>query len=48
MVLTSQLFVATAVFKDLKVDVAKKSPGKLRFGSAGTGASEHLSSVLFT
>ncbi len=82
MVLTSQLFVATAVFKDLKFDLAKdfqsisllgtvpfvqvvnpklpaksvpelialakKSPGKLRFGSAGTGASEHLSGVLFT
>ncbi len=36
--------------KSLKelIDLAKKSPGKLRFGSAGTGASEHLSGVLFT
>lgn len=36
--------------KSLKelVDLAKKSPGKLRYGSAGTGASEHLSGVLFT
>ncbi len=82
MVLTSQLFVATSVFKDLKfnlakdfqsisllgtvpfvqvvnpklpansipelIALAKKNPGKLRFGSAGTGASEHLSGVLFT
>jgi len=82
MVLTSQLFVATSVFKDLNfnlakdfqsisllgtvpfvqvinpsipvksipelIALAKKSPGKLRFGSAGTGASEHLSGVLFT
>jgi len=31
--------------KDL-IDLAKKSPGKLRYGSAGTGASEHLSGVL--
>ena len=30
------------------VALAKKSPGKLRYGSAGTGASEHLSGVLFT
>ncbi len=36
--------------KSLKelIDLAKKSPGKLRYGSAGTGASEHLSGVLFT
>lgn len=31
--------------KDL-IELAKKSPGKLRYGSAGTGASEHLSGVL--
>ena len=82
MMLTSQLFVATSVYPDLKfnldkdfvaialigtvpfvqmvnpqvpansiqelIALAKKSPGKLRYGSAGTGASEHLSGVLFT
>jgi tripartite-type tricarboxylate transporter receptor subunit TctC len=34
--------------KSLKelIDLAKKSSGKLRYGSAGTGASEHLSGVL--
>jgi tripartite-type tricarboxylate transporter receptor subunit TctC len=82
MMLTSQLFVATSVYTDLKfnldkdfqsigligtvpfvqmvnpqvpaksiadlVALAKKSPGKLRYGSAGTGASEHLSGALFT
>lgn len=34
--------------KSLKelIELAKKSPGKLRYGSAGTGASEHLSGVL--
>jgi tripartite-type tricarboxylate transporter receptor subunit TctC len=30
------------------IELAKKSPGALRYGSAGTGASEHLSGVLFT
>jgi tripartite-type tricarboxylate transporter receptor subunit TctC len=30
------------------VALAKKSPGALRYGSAGTGASEHLSGVMFT
>lgn len=30
------------------IDLAKKSPGKIRYGSAGTGASEHLSGVLLT
>jgi len=30
------------------IALAKKSPGKIRYGSAGTGASEHLSGVLFT
>ncbi|MBI4206723.1 MAG: tripartite tricarboxylate transporter substrate binding protein [Betaproteobacteria bacterium] len=29
------------------IALAKKSPGKLRYGSAGAGASEHLSGVLF-
>jgi tripartite-type tricarboxylate transporter receptor subunit TctC len=82
MMLTSQLFVATSVYPDLKfnldkdfvsialigmvpfvqminpqvpaksipelIAVAKKSPGKLRYGSAGSGASEHLSGVMFT
>lgn len=83
MMLTSQLFVATSVYPNLKfdldkdfasialigtvpfvllvnpevlpakslqelIDIAKKKPGALRYGSAGTGASEHLSGVLFT
>jgi len=82
MMLTSQLFVATSVYTDLKfnldkdfvsialigtvpfvqlvnpqvpaknindlIALAKKQPGKLRYGSAGTGASEHLSGVMFT
>jgi tripartite-type tricarboxylate transporter receptor subunit TctC len=30
------------------VALAKKSPGSLRYGSAGTGASEHLCGVMFT
>jgi tripartite-type tricarboxylate transporter receptor subunit TctC len=30
------------------IDLAKKSPGKLRYGSAGAGASEHLSGFMFT
>ena len=81
MMLTSQLFVATSVYPDLKfnldkdfvsialigtvpfvqmvnpkvqaasvrelIDLAKKSPGKLRYGSAGAGATEHLSGVMF-
>ena len=29
------------------IALARKSPGKLRYGSAGAGASEHLSGVLF-
>ena len=29
------------------IALAKKSPGKIRYGSAGTGASEHLSGVMF-
>ena len=82
MMLTSQLFVATSVYPNLKfnldkdfvsigligtvpfvqmvhpqlpvrsiadlIALAKQQPGKLRYGSAGTGASEHLSGVLFT
>jgi tripartite-type tricarboxylate transporter receptor subunit TctC len=82
MMLTSQLFVATSVYPNLKFDLdndfvslgligtvpfvqlvnpqvpaksitdliqlAKKSPGKLRYGSAGAGASEHLCGVMFT
>ena len=81
MMLTSQLFVATAVYPDLKFDLdkdfvsvamigvvpyvlmvnpqlpaksvaelialAKKSPGKLRYGSAGAGGGEHITTVLF-
>jgi tripartite-type tricarboxylate transporter receptor subunit TctC len=82
MMLTSQLFVATSVYPNLKfnldkdfvsigligtvpfvqmvnpqvpaksirelIDLAKKSPGKYRYGSAGAGASEHLCGVMFT
>jgi tripartite-type tricarboxylate transporter receptor subunit TctC len=82
MMLTSQLFVATSVYPNLKfnldkdfasvsligtvpfvqmvnpqvpaksipelIALAKKSPGKLRYGSAGAGASEHLCGVMFT
>ena len=82
MMLTSQLFVATSVYPDLKfnldkdfvsisligtvpfvqmvnpdlpvksirelIELAKKKPGELRYGSAGAGASEHLSGVMFT
>jgi len=82
MMLTSQLFVATSVYPDLKfnldqdfvsialigtvpfvqmvnpqvpaksipelIALAKAQPGKLRYGSAGAGASEHLSGVMFT
>lgn len=82
MILTSQLFVASEVFPNLKfsldkhfasagllgtvpfvlmvnqqlpvksvrelIDHARKSPGALRYGSAGTGATEHLSALLLT
>jgi tripartite-type tricarboxylate transporter receptor subunit TctC len=82
MMLTSQLFVATSVYPNLKfnldkdfvsialigsvpfvqmvnpkvpvksiaelIALAKKQPGSLRYGSAGTGASEHLCGVMFT
>jgi tripartite-type tricarboxylate transporter receptor subunit TctC len=81
MMLTSQLFVATSVYPNLKfnldkdflsialigtvpfvqmvnpqvpakslqdlIALAKKSPGRLRYGSAGAGASEHLCGVMF-
>ena len=30
------------------IEYAKKRPGELRYGSAGTGASEHLCGILFT
>ncbi|HKA38615.1 MAG TPA: tripartite tricarboxylate transporter substrate-binding protein [Burkholderiales bacterium] len=82
LMLTSQLFVATSVFPDLKFDLdkdfdsvslvglvpwvvtinpqlpansvselialAKKSPGKLRYGSGGPGSGEHFATVQFT
>jgi len=82
MMLTSQLFVATSVYPNLKfnldkdfasisligtvplvlvvntevpaksigelIAIAKKTPGALRYGSAGAGATEHLSGFLFT
>ena len=81
MMLTSQLFVATSVYPDLKfnldkdfvsigligtvpfvqlanpqvgaktirelIEIARKSPGKLKYGSAGAGASEHLCGFMF-
>jgi len=81
LMLTSQLFVATAVYPDLKfnldkdfvsmalvgvvpyvlmvnpqvpaksvtelIALAKKSPGKLKYGSAGAGGGEHITTVLF-
>ena len=82
MMLTSQLLVATSVYSNHKInlakdfasisligtvpfvlvvnpqvpaksiaeliEVAKKTPGALRYGSAGAGASEHLSGFMFT
>jgi len=82
MMLTSQLFIATSVYPDLKfnldkdfdsvslvglvpwvltinpqlpaksvselVALAKKSPGKLRYGSGGPGSGEHFATVHFT
>src|SRR5262245_24886345 len=81
MMLTSQLFVATSVYPDLKfnldkdfasisligtvpfvqlanpqvgaktigelIEIARKSPGKIKYGSAGAGASEHLCGFMF-
>lgn len=80
--LTSQLFIATSVYPNLKfnldkdfesvslvglvpwvqavnpqvpaksvaelIALAKKSPGKLRFGSGGPGSGEHFATVMFT
>jgi tripartite-type tricarboxylate transporter receptor subunit TctC len=82
MMLTSQLFIATSVYKGLDfnldtdfdsvslvglvpwvltvnpglpaksvselIALAKKSPGKLRYGSGGPGSGEHMATVLFT
>jgi len=82
LMLTSQLFIATSVYPDLKfnldkdfdsvslvglvpwvlavspqlpansvaelVALAKKSPGKLRYGSGGPGSGEHFTTVMFT
>ena len=82
MVLTSQLFVATSVYPNLKFNLdkdfvsislvglvpwvltvnpqlpaksvpellalAKKSPGKIRYGSGGPGSGEHFTTVMFT
>ncbi len=82
MMLTSQLFVATSVYPDLKfnldkdfdsvslvglvpwvvtispqlpanslselIALAKKSPGRLRYGSGGPGSGEHFATVQFT
>jgi tripartite-type tricarboxylate transporter receptor subunit TctC len=81
MMMTSQLFIATLVFPNLKFDLdrdlvslapigsvpyillanpkvpaksvqelialAKKSPGKLRYGSAGTAGGEHFTMLMF-
>ncbi|MGQ0525221.1 MAG: Bug family tripartite tricarboxylate transporter substrate binding protein [Betaproteobacteria bacterium] len=82
MMLTSQLFVATSVYPNLKFNLdtdfvsvslvglvpwvltvnpqlpaksvpellalAKKSPGKIRYGSGGPGSGEHFTTVMFT
>ena len=82
LMMTSQLFIATQVFPDLKFDLdkdfvsialigsvpyimlanpqvpaksvkelialAKRSPGALRYGSAGTAGGEHFTMVMFT
>ncbi|HSG34336.1 MAG TPA: tripartite tricarboxylate transporter substrate-binding protein, partial [Sphingomonadaceae bacterium] len=82
LMLTSQLFIATSVFPNLKfnldkdfdsvslvglvpwvltispplpansvpelIALAKKSPGKLRYGSGGPGSGEHFATVMFT
>ena len=82
MMLTSQLFISTSVYRDLKfnldkdfdsislvglvpwvttlnpqvpaksiaelIALAKKSPGKLRYGSGGPGSGEHFATVMFT
>jgi len=82
MMLTSQLFIATSVYPNLKfnldkdfasmslvglvpwvltvnpqlqartvpelVALARKSPGKIRYGSGGPGSGEHFTTVMFT
>jgi tripartite-type tricarboxylate transporter receptor subunit TctC len=82
LMLTSQLFIATSVYPDLKfnldtdfdsvslvglvpwvvtlnpqvpaksvselIALAKKTPGKLRYGSGGPGSGEHMATVHFT
>jgi len=82
MMLTSQLFIATSVYPNLKfnldqdfvsvslvglvpwvltvnpqlpaksvaelLDLAKKSPGKIRYGSGGPASGEHFTTVMFT
>jgi tripartite-type tricarboxylate transporter receptor subunit TctC len=82
LMLTSQLFIATSVYPDLKfnldkdfdsislvglvpwvvtlnpqvpaksvselIALAKKTPGKLRYGSGGPGSGEHMATVMFT
>jgi tripartite-type tricarboxylate transporter receptor subunit TctC len=82
MMLTSQLFIATSVYPDLRfnldtdfdsvslvglvpwvvtlnpqipassvselIALAKKSPGKIRYGSGGPGSGEHMATVMFT
>jgi tripartite-type tricarboxylate transporter receptor subunit TctC len=82
MMLTSQLFIATSVYPNLKfnldkdfdsvslvglvpwvqtvnpelpaksvaelIALAKKSPGKIRYGSGGPGSGEHFATVMFT
>jgi tripartite-type tricarboxylate transporter receptor subunit TctC len=82
MILTSQLLIVSAVYPNVKfnlardfvsiakigtvpflqmvhpqlpaksvgelIELAKKSPGSLRYGSAGTGGGEHLTAVMFT